>query len=203
MAVDGWIDVATSSAFDHEVAWYRSNGSRAFTRNLPSATLSGARSVYAADLDGDVDVIAGPHTTPPHVVWFENLGGGAFAVQAVISASVDGASSVHAADLDLAGDLDALATAYSGNAVARFESAAGGAFGRVPSARQHVGDLAGALVGAVEPAAEPRLVPDAQLVHPSSAPLTNSFGVLAPARTGGRPRRSSRSPRRSLRRSWA
>ena len=110
-----------------------------------------ARSVYAADLDGDGDPdVLSASRDDDKVAWYENLGGGSFSAQRVITTDADGASSVHAADLDGDGDADVLSTSAFDSKVAWYENLGGGSFseqrliatGPSPSA-VHAADLDG------------------------------------------------------------
>ena len=68
------------------------------------------RSVAPADLDadGDVDLLAAHGSESPHnVTWYENLGGGSFGGEQLISTSANSAQSVFAVDLDGDDDADA------------------------------------------------------------------------------------------------
>ena len=110
-----------------------------------------ARSVYAADLDGDGDPdVLSASWDDDKIAWYENLGGGSFSAQRVITTDANGASSVHAADLDGDGDVDVLSTSVFDTKVAWYENLGGGSFsvqrviatGASPSA-VHAADLDG------------------------------------------------------------
>ena len=110
-----------------------------------------ARSVYAADLDGDGDPdVLSASWDDDKIAWYENLGGGSFSAQRVITTDANGASSVHAADLDGDGDADVLSTSVFDTKVAWYENLGGGSFsvqrviatGASPSA-VHAADLDG------------------------------------------------------------
>ena len=89
----------------------------------------GARSVHAADLDGDGDLdVLSASRRDDKVAWYENLGGGNFSAQRVISTDADSAYSVHAADLDGDGDADVLSASGFDNKVAWYENLGGGNF---------------------------------------------------------------------------
>jgi hypothetical protein len=69
-----------------------------------TADAQGARSVHAADLDGDGDLDAlSASSSDDAVRWYEKLGGGVMQPRAISTSSL-GARAVHAADLD--GDAD-------------------------------------------------------------------------------------------------
>jgi hypothetical protein len=88
----------------------------------------GATSVYATDLDGDGDVdVLSASETDRKIAWYENLGGGSFALQEVIFAGVR-FNSVYATDLDGDGDADVLSASDSHPNVAWYENLGGGSF---------------------------------------------------------------------------
>ena len=72
---DGDLDLLSSSYFDNTIAWYESNGGSppSFNRRTVSTDASGARSVFAADLDhdGDMDVLSATQNDQK-VVWHVN-----------------------------------------------------------------------------------------------------------------------------------
>jgi hypothetical protein len=112
---DGDLEALSASANDHKIAWYENDGSgAAWTLHTISTTADGARSVFAADVDGDGDLDALSLFTPYFIVdvigWYENDGTGTTWTFHTISASVPGGgfSSVFAADIDGDGDLDVL-----------------------------------------------------------------------------------------------
>ena len=66
-----------------------------------------ARSVFAADLDGDGDITCKCLFDDDKIAWYENTDGkGTFEVNRIVSTSADRARSVFAADLDGDGDMD-------------------------------------------------------------------------------------------------
>ena len=80
------------------------------------------------DGDGDADVLSAS-ANDDKIAWYENLGGGSFGVQQVITTSAAGAWSVHAADLDGDGDADVLSASDYDNKIAWYENLGGGSFG--------------------------------------------------------------------------
>ena len=101
-------------------------------RQLISHLTVGARSVFAADLDGDGDSdVLSASELDDKIAWYENLdGAGSFGPQQVITASADGAWSVFAADLDGDEDLDVLSASWQDDKIAWYENLDGaGTFG--------------------------------------------------------------------------
>ena len=108
---DGDMDVLSATSHDKKIAWYENtDGAGSFGPQQVISTLAdGAKSVFAADLDGDGDMdVLSASTTDRKVAWYENTDAlGSFGPQRVISIEADGAWSVFAADLDGDGDLAA------------------------------------------------------------------------------------------------
>ncbi|MEC8510578.1 MAG: VCBS repeat-containing protein, partial [Planctomycetota bacterium] len=63
------------------------------------------------------------------IAWYENLGGGSFGLQEVITTSAGGAISVYATDLDGDGDADVLSASTADDKIAWYENLGGGSFG--------------------------------------------------------------------------
>ena len=111
---DGDLDVLSASHGDDKIAWYENqtiHRSAAFPAQTTISTAADyARSVFAADVDGDgdLDVLSASYEDDK-IAWYENTdGAGSFGTQQVISTAADGAWSVFAADVDGDGDLDVL-----------------------------------------------------------------------------------------------
>jgi hypothetical protein len=72
---DADVDVLSSSAGDNTIAWYENDGASppSWTRRAISTTAMGARSVFAADLegDGDIDVVSASQWDAK-IVWHVN-----------------------------------------------------------------------------------------------------------------------------------
>jgi hypothetical protein len=130
---DGDLDVLTASLNDGEIAWIENLGSGAFGpfQIIHTLTGEGARSVHAADLDGDgdADVLT---ATPSNdrIAWFENDGTGMFGPeQLIVSSNVDQPTCVYAADLDGDGDFDVLSASTGDDKISWFENLGPGTFG--------------------------------------------------------------------------
>ena len=131
---DGDFDVLSASQFDDKIAWYENtDGFGAFgPQQVITSAFNGARSVFAADLDGDGDLdVLSASVYDAKIAWYENTDGfGAFGPQQVITTSADGAQAVFAADLDGDGDFDVLSASWTDNKIAWYENTDGlGGFG--------------------------------------------------------------------------
>ncbi|WP_034259916.1 T9SS type A sorting domain-containing protein [Altibacter lentus] len=128
------IDLVVANASTDTVTWYENtNGQGAFSGpQLISNTLDGPISVYAADLDGDLDQdVAVANFTGDSIVWFENTNGqGTFGPAQVISLNTIAARNISAGDLDGDGDIDILSASEGDNKIAWYENTDGiGIFG--------------------------------------------------------------------------
>jgi hypothetical protein len=78
---DGAIDVLSASENDDTIAWYRNNGTGDFESGkfVLTNTADGARSVFAADLNGDgaIDVLSASDLDDT-IAWYRNNGTGGF-----------------------------------------------------------------------------------------------------------------------------
>lgn len=127
---DGDLDVLFASTWiagDRiSIAWYKNNGNGDFVAQtlIDNIDLSGASSIYSADLDkdGDLDVVSTSFRDNA-VVWYENIDGqGAFGPQKIISEDALGAMSVYAADIDGDGDNDVLSASEGDGKIAWYEN---------------------------------------------------------------------------------
>jgi hypothetical protein len=97
---------------------------------VKTETADGAMSVFATDLDGDGDAdVLSASSADAKIAWYENLGGGAFGSQQVITTEAHGAWCVYATDLDGDGDADVLSASSNDDKIAWYENLGGGAFG--------------------------------------------------------------------------
>ena len=106
-------------------------GPRSFDGVSPiSAGANGARSVFAADVNGDghMDALSASFFDD-RVAWYENDGRESF-TRHVLHSSSDGASDVLAADVDRDGDLDIVSSSYNDDTIAWFENRGGPTFTR-------------------------------------------------------------------------
>ncbi len=91
-------------------------------QNTISTTAGSARSVQAADVDGDGDLdVLSASTYDEKIAWYENDGSENFTLRTV-STTATGASSVQAADVDGDGDLDVLSASLIDDKIAWYEN---------------------------------------------------------------------------------
>ncbi len=123
---DGDMDVISASSRDQKIAWYENiNGLGAFgAQQIISTSVSGARSVFAVDIDrdGDMDVLSSSFFDDK-IAWYENTDGlGTFGVQHTITTNADGANQVYAADIDGDGNIDVLSASILDNKIAWYKN---------------------------------------------------------------------------------
>ena len=58
---DGDLDFLSASYRDDKIAWYENDGSQNFAARTITTAADGARSVFAADVDGDGDMLRKHH----------------------------------------------------------------------------------------------------------------------------------------------
>lgn len=111
--LDGDDDLDLLAACHHyalgtKSTWYENDGDGNFGPELLiTDEVPGVRDIFAADLDGDLDLdvmVADP--TGDRLIWFANDGTGDFGDFTVITSDVDFPSSIFSADLDGDGDQD-------------------------------------------------------------------------------------------------
>ncbi|MEQ1564324.1 MAG: FG-GAP-like repeat-containing protein [Myxococcota bacterium] len=126
-------DTDLLSATEIGLAWQANRGDGTFEAH--QLHVSGDYLYYttldAVDLDGDGDhdVVASYVSTVDAVVWFENLGGGTFGGERVLSTAQDEPASVAPADFDGDGDLDLAVGSFGDKTLATYENLGGGLFG--------------------------------------------------------------------------
>ncbi len=123
---DGEMDVLSASAGDDKIAWYENDGGSppSFTERVISTSADIARSVFAADVDGDGDMdVLSASDNDDKIAWYESDGGSPPSfTERVISTSADNAMSVFAADVDGDGDTDALSASSEDDKIAWYEN---------------------------------------------------------------------------------
>lgn len=114
---DGDGDVFGASAALNDITLWRNDGGDpiVWTMQTIGDNFPGARSVYAADLDGDGDTdVAGAALTSDEVAWWRNDGGDPIIwTKFRITGTFDGSHMVFIYDMDLDGDNDILGAAYA------------------------------------------------------------------------------------------
>lgn len=132
--LDGDLDFLAGALSSNNL--YVNSGDGAFERTILADDVVGARQLISGDLDGDgdPDVISAVFVDD-ELIWYENLGGGAFGGTQIIDGSFDGAFSAAVADFDGDGDLDVVGAAWNLDTVAWFANDGAGNFG----ARQVLG----------------------------------------------------------------
>ncbi|MDC0935482.1 FG-GAP-like repeat-containing protein [Pirellulales bacterium] len=131
---DGDMDVLSASFRDDKIAWHENDGSENFiahnvntpdpdgSEGDPDGNANGARSVFAADVDGDGDIDVLSASSLDHkIAWYENDGNQNF-VARVITTTAFGAYSVLAADVDGDGDTDVISASTSNDTIAWYEN---------------------------------------------------------------------------------
>ena len=118
---DGDMDVLSASddlSGNDKIAWYENDGSESFTEHAISTSADGARSVYAADVDGDGDMdVLSSSWEDDKIAWYENDGSESFTEHA-ISTSADGASDVYSAAVDCKGEMEMHSGCYRDDEIA-------------------------------------------------------------------------------------
>lgn len=139
------IDVLSASNNDSTIAWYQNDGENppSFTMHIISTTALLARSVFAADVngDGDIDVLSASNFDDT-IAWYESNGAATptFTKHEIFE-SANGAESVFAADMDGDGDIDVLSASTLDSTLRWYENKGG----LSPSFTMHV--VAGGLTG--------------------------------------------------------
>lgn len=146
---DGDLDLYSASDSDNAIAWYENLGGRppTFQRHIVSRQAIYARSVYAADLDGDGDLdLMSASQNDNKVAWYENLGGSPLQWREhLVDGGASGVQHIHADDLDGDGDLDIVVAVEYDNTIRWYENLGGSP----PAFRMHFVSQAAPAVHAV------------------------------------------------------
>jgi hypothetical protein len=127
---DGDTDVLSASSEDDTVRWHENDGSPGIggwtIRTV--ATVAGASSIFAADIDGDghIDVVSAS-PGDDSVIWHRNNGATppGFGFSPITFFTSEGVQSVFAADVDADGDLDVLSASPDDGRTVWYENTAG------------------------------------------------------------------------------
>ncbi|HSH05780.1 MAG TPA: VCBS repeat-containing protein, partial [Anaerolineae bacterium] len=126
---DGDLDILGAALVADDISWWENTAGdgTAWTEHTVDTAFNGARSVAAADVDGDGDLdILGAARIAYAISWWENTAGDGTAwTEHTVDPAFDGAISVAAADVDGDGDLDILGAAYIADAISWWENTAG------------------------------------------------------------------------------
>jgi hypothetical protein len=118
---DGDLDIIAAAAGVNQVAVWYNDGSQppVWSKQVVDSSFGGARSVIAADFDGDGDLdLAGAALLIDQVAWWRNEGGSPAAwTKYVIDNTFDTAHRLNWVDLDLDGRADLVGAGYSGSIV--------------------------------------------------------------------------------------
>ena len=128
---DGNMDIlgAASAQDDSTITWWNNTtgDGTVWLEQTVDGAFDGARSVYAADMDGDGDMdVLGAAYLANHITCWENTGGaGTLWTEHTVDGAFDGANSVYAADIDGDWDMDVLGTAAGANEITWWENTTG------------------------------------------------------------------------------
>jgi hypothetical protein len=124
---DGDEDILWASLSDN-IGWFENNGSQTFTAHTIDAAATNARSVAAADMDGDgdLDLVAAIEGTNTFA-WYENSGSQVFTKHAISTAYM-GPQSVALGDINGDGKIDVVGCSATDNSVATFINQGAGMF---------------------------------------------------------------------------
>jgi hypothetical protein len=119
---DGYVDVLCAAANANQIAWWRNDGGSpiGWTKYLIADAFGAAISVYAADIDGDLDTdVVGAGWDRNQIAWWRNDGGTPPTwVKQSIAGSFLHAHEVDVCDVDRDGHIDVLGVGAANNTVA-------------------------------------------------------------------------------------
>lgn len=126
---DGDIDILGAGFYANDVTWWENiDGSgTTWTEHTVDGTFDGARSVYAADVDGDNDLdVVGGAFNANDVSWWENLdGSGTSWTEHLVDGAFAGVRSIYPVDLDGDADMDILGASSQDDEVTWWENVDG------------------------------------------------------------------------------
>ncbi len=98
------LDLVSASLNDNKIAWYENlDGMGTFgVEQIISTSANGARDVFAADIDGDLDMdIVAAASAIDTILWYENMdGSGTFGTGQIINSNLNGALAIYCSDLN-------------------------------------------------------------------------------------------------------
>jgi hypothetical protein len=148
---DGDMDVLGAARNADDITWWENTAGdgTAWTEHSVDDSFGGAKSVYAADVDGDGDMdVLGAAADAYDITWWENTnanGDGRAWTERTVDANFSGASSVFAADVDGDGDLDVLGAALHADDITWWENTNASGDGRAWTERTVDGNFSGAI----------------------------------------------------------
>lgn len=130
---DGDLDVISASSGDNSIAWYENLGDEGRfceVKRMVDHNAVGARTVVAADFDGDGDVdLASASKDDDTLAWYPNSDGkGLFNEKRIINSSALGAYSLYPIDVDQDGWVDLLTASNKDNVVGFYRNKKDGTF---------------------------------------------------------------------------
>ncbi len=115
---DGDTDILGVSAGLDRISWFENDGNWpiSWTEHIVVDDFSGARSVYAKDIDGDGDMdLVGAALDDNEIAWWRNEGGSPIQwSKFILDSDFYSAHKVHIADINGDGLVDVLGTSYTG-----------------------------------------------------------------------------------------
>lgn len=123
---DSDTDLLSASWRDSKIAWYENDGTADphFSEQVVTTNAFAARSVHAADIDGDSDIdVLSASSGDNKIAWHENDGAAnPHFTEQVITTNAEDARSVHAVDIDGDGDTDVLSASRGDDTIAWYEN---------------------------------------------------------------------------------
>lgn len=123
---DDDIDVISASSDDNKIAWYENSGAAdpSFSPHVLTTNASGARAVFASDINGDshIDILSASYGDDK-VAWYKNNGNSnpTFSIIPIVSEAY-GADCVYAADIDNDGNMDIVSSSLNDDRVAWYKN---------------------------------------------------------------------------------